>query len=58
MMEQDKENLRRSYILFGQLLNEYNNETNQQEKEKIGDCICSVIQGIQELEESIRQNGY
>ena len=57
-MEQDKENLRRSYILFGQLLNEYNNEINQQEKEKIVDCLCSVIQGIQELEESIRQNGY
>lgn len=57
-MEEDKENLRRSYFLFGQLLNEYNSETNPQEKEKIVDYISSVLKGIQELEETLRQNGY
>lgn len=57
-MEEDKENLRRSYALFGQLLNEYNSETNPQEKEKIVDYISSVLKGIQELEETLRQNGY
>jgi hypothetical protein len=53
--EEDIRNLNGSYKVFGQILNEYNTEIDEQKKIFHLTCLKSVLEGIAEINERIQR---